>query len=230
MISLTNSLKMYVISLFISFPLSILFSYYLFKRFSGHKILRFIVMLPNIISAFIICLLFKKFVESTLPNVMRDLGFPSFPNLITDNRYMFGTTVFYMIWISFSGALIIYPNAMNGIPDDIIEQSKIDGINNDFQELWYIVLPLIFPTISTFLITGFAAILTTEGPLVAFFMYSAPSSVYNMGYYYLVQVKTGNIINYPQLAAGGLLLTIVVAPLTYLLKYVLEKFGPEAEY
>ena len=37
---------------------------------------------------------------------------------------------------------------------------------------------------------------------------------------------TGKKIEYPELAAGGLILTLVSAPLTYLVKFALDKLDP----
>ena len=38
--------------------------------------------------------------------------------------------------------------------------------------------------------------------------------------------NTDNQMGYPLLAAGGFLMTLLIAPLTNLLKYLLEKYGP----
>jgi len=184
-------------------------------------------MLPAIISSFVFCLVFKIFAGQPLQQIMVDAGFADFPNLLSDPDYMFGATLFYMIWVSFSTSLIVYPNAMNSIDPAVIESSKIDGVRNLWQELRYIVLPLIFPTISTFLITGFATILSNSGPILAFYRYEANPRVYNMGYYMLVQIMTAsNESEYPMIAAGGVLITMIVAPLTMLLKKFLDRVSP----
>ena len=125
-----------------SLNLYILLSYILYKKCFMHRVLRVIVMVPQIISGFIMCLVFKNFVEGAVPEAMKILfGMQDFTNLLTDPDYTFGTTLFYTIWISFSTSLIVYPNAMNAIDSAIIESAKIDGINNMYQELWYITLP-----------------------------------------------------------------------------------------
>ena len=121
--SLINSLKMFSINLVICVPLYIIFSFYIYKKFAMSKIFRAIIMVPAIVSSFVICLLFKKFVELALPSVMSAVGFENFPQLLSDPKYTFGTSLFYMIWISFSTALLVYPNAMNSIDDSIIESS-----------------------------------------------------------------------------------------------------------
>ena len=230
-ISLINSLKMYFINLVICMPLYIFFSYLLFKKFPFHKGIRAIVLIPQVVSTFVITLLFQKFVNGVLPALFGAFGVEDFPVLLTDPKYSFGTTLFYMIWISFSVSLIVYPNAMNEIPGEVMESAEIDGTNGMFQELYYMILPLIFPTLSTFLITGFAGILTATGPILEFYMYSAMPEVYNMGYYFLVKVMKGSeTFDYPVLAAGGLVMTLVMAPLTNLLKFFLDKVGPTVEY
>lgn len=231
-ISLKNSLILYLAGLIIGMTLQIVFSYFLFRKFRGHTVIRFIVMLPAIISEFIVCLVFKKFVEGTLPTMFETIfSIESFPNLISDTRYTFGTVVFYSVWMSFTTSLVMYPNAMNQIPDEVLESGRIDGVHMGLQELFYMVLPQIFPTISTFLITGFSALLTSSGPLVAFFMINAPQQAFTMGYYYYVEVAgSQSQINYPYLAAGGLLMTAIMAPLTFLLKWALEKFGPSQDH
>ena len=224
--SIKNSLLMYVINLVICLPLYILFSYMLYKKCFLHKTIRFIVMVPQVVSSFVICMLFKNFTGGALPDLMKSLGVPNFPNLLKDVKYMFPTSLFYMIWISFAGSLIVYPNAMKEIDQGITESAQIDGVETMWQELRYIILPLIFPTLSTFLITGFAGIFLNCGPLIEFYLYEADTGIYNMGYYFVSKVMTGKTMEYPELAAGGLILTFVSAPLTYLVKFILDKLDP----
>lgn len=229
-ISLTNSLKMYSISLVICMPLYLIFSYLLFKKVRGHKFIRFAIMIPAVVSTFIFCLVFKYFVGEPLQQIMGAFGVKNFPNLLKDLNTQFGTTLFYDIWVSFTMSMIVYSNAMNAIDNEIIESAQLDGVNNMLQEMWYIVLPLIFPTISTFLITGFAGILSAGGSIMLFFTYGADPVVYNMGYYYTVKVaNVPNQLGYPVLAAGGLMMTVLVAPLTLLLRWILDKVSPVSD-
>ena len=229
--SLINSLKMYILNLIISMPLYIFFSYAIFKKFRGKRVAMAIIMLPMIISGFTMCLVFRKFVESALPSIMQEIfHVENFPNLLSDERYLFGTIIFYMIWSSFAMSLMIYPNAMKEIPDELFESAQIDGLNNMFKELWYIILPMIFPTLSTTLVLGYAGILTQTGPIMEFYMFDAPLQAYTMGYYYLSCVKTATTYEaYPLLAAGGLMMTALVAPTTMILRHLFNKYGPSTD-
>ena len=229
-ISFKNSFIMYGVNLVICLPLYILFSYVLFKKCPLNKTMRVVVMLPQIISGTLIGLMFVQVVDIAVPEMWLALKGGTRPmSLLKNPDTSLWTCIFFMIWVSFSTSLIVYPNAMNGIDPQIFEAGHLDGISNMFQELKYIILPLIYPTVSTFLITGFAGLLTMTGPLSLFWMYDAKAEVYNMGYYYFVKVfgKTATMLDYPYLSAGGLLMTLFIAPLTYLLKWILEKFESE---
>lgn len=232
--SFINSIKMYFINLVVCMPLYVFFSYLLFKKCFLNKTVSFLVMIPSIMSGLVIALIFVNFIGSNGPLtfIMEKTGWNGgkWLNLLYDEKYAFGTTLFYMIWLSFATSLIVYPTAMRGINPEVLESAKIDGVSNMFQELCYIILPLIYPTLTTFLITGFAAIFSTSGPLLEFYYTDAPDYVSNMGYYFTKMILVdGTEFSYPKYAAGGIILTIIVAPLTILLKWALEKFGPATE-
>ncbi len=230
-ISFWNSIIKFLIGNLVALPLQLLFSYMLFKKCFANRLIRILVMMPSIISSYIFTLVFRNFAGAPLQSFMQlNMGLKNFPNLMDDSRYVFGTTVFYTIWVSFSTSLIIYPNAMRSIDPAIFESAKIDGMCTIWQELWYIILPLIFPTLTTFLVLGVAAIFTDSGPLIAFYMYESPPEAYNMGYYLTVQVfNNSNPIRFPGVAAGGMILTLIIAPLTLLTRWYLEKINPVQE-
>jgi putative aldouronate transport system permease protein len=231
-----NSLEFYAINLCISMPLYIVFSYLIYKKCFLHGTIRAISMVPQIISGFVVSLLFAHFLGS-------DGGFAklceifhwnngSWFNPLYTKSTAFLTCVFYTIWLSFGTNLIVYPNAMNSISPDIIDSSKIDGVDNMFSDLHYIILPLIFPTIETFLVTGISGIFSATGPLVDFYYTGAPEYVYMVGYYYtipLINPTSNTEMMYPFLSAGGLLMTLVACPLTFGMKWLCDHFGPSTE-
>ena len=55
----------------------------------------------------------------------------------------------------------------------------------------------------------------------------AQHKYYTMGYYlYVNSMSLSNLYNYPYLAAMGLVITLIVAPITLLAHRVLSKFDP----
>ncbi len=228
-ISLINSVRMWATNFAICMPLYVIFSYYVFKKWTGSGVFRALIMLPSIMSSFVVCLLFKKFMEVAVPSMMKELfNIDNFPNLIREVEYQWGTTLFYMIWISFATSIIVYSNAMKEIDSGIFEAAKIDGVNVA-QEIFYIVLPLIMPTITTFVVTGVTGIFSSAGVLVAFYEYSAGSHLYIFGYLIVQRTMTRGEYYYPVLASMGIIMTLVMTPITLGVKALLERLDPTGD-
>ena len=51
----------------------------------------------------------------------------------------------------------------------------------------------------------------------------------NVGYYLFVSVLNAGYDNYTQLSAMGLFFTAIVIPLTFLVRWLMTKFGPSTE-
>ena len=228
LISAKNSVIIFITTLVIGFPLNMLFSFYIYKKKFASSAVRFIILLPSIVSNMVMGLMFVKFTESVVPIILNGFGV-DIPNLFLDERYNLGIIIFYIMWTGFTSSLIMYPNAMSAISSEIIESAELDGVS-ELQELWYIVMPLIYPTITTYMVTGVAAIFSSQGPLFIIYNYEAPSNVYNTGYYLFKKVMAGDgLRDYPNAAAAGLIFTFISAPLTLGVRTIMEKFGPQAE-
>ncbi len=229
--SIRNSLIMYAVSLVICMPLYIFFAYLLFKKCFMNKFISFTVMVPQIMSGMVTSLIFVQALGSSGPTKWLfeawNINGGEWFSLLWEQKTAFATVIGYNIWLSFAMSCIVYPNAMRGINPEILESAQIDGVNNMFQELWYIILPLIYPTLTTFFVTGVAAIFTNAGPLLELYERNAPEYVYTTGYYFTRQILVdGTEFSYPKYAAGGLILTLISTPITLLVKWALEKFGP----
>ena len=59
--AIKNSAIVYVCGILISTPLSVIFSYYLYKKKLMHKTFKTILFLPHILSALVVVLLYKKY-------------------------------------------------------------------------------------------------------------------------------------------------------------------------
>ena len=129
--------------------------------------------------------------------------------------------------------MIIYLGAMSSIDTEILEYCELENMTS-MRLLWSIVIPLIFPTILTFIVVGMASFFTNAGSFHAFFGTSSKGSqpsYETLGYVFFVTIArdTATEADYSYAAAGGLMFTAVIAPLTVYLKYLLEKHGPRTE-
>ena len=214
------SLVYYGASLLVSIPLAMLFSYYIFKKCFGAKLFRIFLFIPSIVPAAAFVLTYKIVLNDVVPVVLHnnDLRF--------DNNQLF-YILFYNLYVSFGTSVLMYANKMFDISPEIIEAAQLDGATG-IKEFWYVVLPLTFSTLSVFLITGVATIFTNQYSL---FLFQSDSEYRALGYYMyvLAGATVGHEQEIPNVAALGMILTAVAIPLTYIVKYCLEKFGPSEE-
>ena len=118
---------------------------------------------------------------------------------------------------------------MSGIAPEVVESAQIDGASR-LREFVSISLPGIFPTLTTFLITGVAAIFTNQYNMYSFYGDSSPSKLLNFGYYFYRTTQSATSrAEYSDISAVGLLLTCIALPPTLLVKWGLEKFGPSED-
>ena len=225
-IAMLNNIEIFFWTLIIGFPLNMLFGYYLYKKKLGHQAVRFIVMTPSLLSGMVVSLLFLKFCETALPEIVYDITHKQIGNILRKEGTAMPMIVFYTLWTGFTTSLIYYPNAMNAIDNSVIESAMLDGANT-LQELIYIIVPLIHPTIVTLIVSNLPAIFTNSGPLFAFFYRDAPTHIWTMGYYVFTQTLYGEgVQGYPYMAALGLVLSLMTFPVVYFGKWFLEATDP----
>lgn len=222
--AIKNSLKLWFTSLVVGVTFALLFSYYICKKKFMYNTLRVLLFLPSMLSSIVMSIIF---------NYILGRGFTSMgmPDLLNNLDTQFNTIVFYNIWIGFGSSILLYSGAMGQVSTEMMEAAEVDGASS-LRVFISIILPSIFPTISTFLITGIAGIFTNQAGLYNFFGAGASTSSYTLGYYLFVEVvgnTSGGMVTYPYAAAAGLILTLVAAPITLLVKWLLEKFGPSED-
>lgn len=226
-----NSLIVYACTLLIGVPLAILFSFYLYKRFPLTNLFKVLLFLPSIISSVIMVLMYKYFVDRGLPAIVERLFHIKMAPPLSASGTRFSYVLFYNLFICYGTSVIMYTSSMTRVPPSLIEYARLEGAGY-FRELFSIVLPLIFPTITTFLVVGVAGIFTNQANVYTFYATDAPLDVQTFGYFLFGQVIAGRttMAEFPYASAAGIIFTFIAVPLTMAVKYLLEKFGPSSEY
>lgn len=225
--SLIHSVELWAWGLFLGMPLAILFSYYIARKKAGAGIFQVILFLPTIISSMVIIFVYSYFVDSALPALFYKLTGNSMNPPLGNLNTQWGMIIFYNVWISFGTNVLIFVGAITGISEEIIESAHLDGVN-PVTELIYIVIPIIFSSISTFIVVGLASLFVNNAGLYSFF--GPGASTQTIGYYLYKDVMEGTASrsDYSYLSAAGLVFSAIIIPITLLVKRMLEKITPEA--
>ena len=226
-----NSILAYVVTTGVSLPLCLLFSYYIYKKFFAHKFFKVFLFIPSIIPSMILSTMFLYFANYSLPDIMGTFfGIEMKGLFASGSEVMLITLLVYGIFTGCGGGVIMYTSAMSSIDSSIIEAAQIDGASS-IQEFFHIVLPLIFPTLSTFVTVGVAGLFTNQ--LGLFSLFGADGAAYvdcwTIGYYLYMNTVNATSARYPELAAYGMMLTVIAVPLVYGMKFLLAKLGPKMD-
>ena len=227
-----NSLILYACNLIIVMGLALVFSYYVAKKFMASGFFRVMLYVPHIVSSVVLALLYR-YVVTDIYGVLtlKMTGQTPVGGLLDNPDTQFITVLIYNIWVGFGTNVMLFTNAMSGINSSVIESAELDGVNI-VQEFFYIYIPMIFPTFITFVVTGMAGLFTNQMNMYTFF--GTRGSYFDVLGFYLYReaqgaAVAGTNISYSMLAAMGLMITCVVAPVTLIVRKLLEKYGPRAD-
>lgn len=233
LIRIKNSFLMFAILLVTSMPLAVLFSYYLYKKAPFSSFFKTILFMPQLLSGVVLGIIFLELTNTVyLGTIGKGANF----NLMDNPNTKFGMVILFNILMGFGVNVLMYTSTMSGINESLIESAQLDGANA-LQELWYIVLPMVYPTLTTLCIVNFSHVFTNQFNL--FTLYGAAANeLSTVGYYLYVQAQSSGLaasevvqgnLNYSALSAMGLIFTAIILPTTLIARRLLEKYGPKAE-
>ena len=234
-----NSLILFVVSTFINLPIVLFLSYIMFKKVPGYKVFRVLFYLPAILGATVMTQIYKSLLMTGGPieQLMDLLNIPvsdmtRFAGLLGSEETGMWMMVIYTLWTGVGVNMIMFTGAMNRVPQEIFESARMDGIGF-FREFFNIILPLIWPTVTTMVVFSMVGIFSNAGLV----MLLAPDNdaTWNIGYYILKYTLGANTtvtkidgFNYP--AAIGLIFTLVNVPLVFGVKAICDRISKNVEY
>ena len=218
-----NSLILWLLTSLFGRVLAILFSYYIYKKWILDKFFKFFLFLPSILPGILLVLVFKFFTNEAIPGYLLELHGKIIDPLLIGSKTLMPTIYFFNIWVSFGGQILIYTGAMDQVEPEIIEAGQVDGVK-PWQELFFIVIPMILPTVATFMVASVATLFTNQGSLYSFFGDDVGFENFTIGYYLFELVnKVGNGKSmYTYASALGIVCTLIAFPLTLGVRRLLE--------
>lgn len=224
-----NSLLYLVLSVFVVMPVSLLFSYYVFKKFRFSAFFKVIMFLPSIVCSTAMVIFYKYYINGALRELFG--GSVIGPTFHPQQQ---GVLIVFYLLMSFSGNILLYINAMCQTPEAVIEAAKIDGAREG-QIFLHAVVPQIWGTIVSMLVISLAWVATNQAYLFTFYGFGANREYQTIGYYLFNMVQDGRFTGaaleqmYRKASALGLMLTLVVAPVTILVRNLMLKYGPRED-
>lgn len=234
-----NSFIMFFVNTFVSLPMVLFLSYILFKRVRGYKVFRVLFYLPSILGGTVMTQIYRSLLMTDGPveKLLEALNITlsdttSYAGLLGSPETGMFMMIIYTLWTGVGVNMIMFTGAMNRVPQDIFESARIDGIGF-FREFFNIILPLIWPTVTTMVVFSMVGIFSNAGLV----MLLAPDNdaTWNIGYYILKYTLGANTtvtridgFSYP--AAIGLIFTLVNVPLVFGVKALCDRISKNVTY
>ncbi|MGI6714445.1 MAG: carbohydrate ABC transporter permease [Bacilli bacterium] len=226
---LLNSLLIGIVTVFVSLPLSLIFSYFLHKKMPLSNVFRAIFFLPNIIPVVALTFAYKTTFDGDvgyLYNLVRALGFPD--GFFGIAPYSAVMIIGYLIWAGLGYNIILFSGAIARIPQELFEAAKLDHAGY-FKEFVHVVIPCIWPTIVTLIVVGMTNVLTLYlQPLLLTSDQTAAAYTISMSIF--LDAASGMPSDYGRASAFGLLMSLIWAPIILLVRRLLSKKYEGVDY
>ena len=230
-----NSFRALYLNILIILPLAFFAAYVFYKKIPGEKMFRVLFFLPSMISIVVLTLAYQYMFDvdfGPLSMLIKEVFHwaPDWFSTAQNATTIWPLIYIYCVWAGLGYNVILISGAMLRIPTEITESARLDGVGF-WRECFSIVLPLVMPTISTFVILGTLGIF---GFMIQPMLLAGQGGGYEgktltIALHIFNLVQTGNQGNEINAATYGLILTIIGAPLVYLVKFIMDKITPNVE-
>jgi ABC-type sugar transport system permease subunit len=229
--AIKNTLITWVFTTLFMFPLSILWSFFIYKKILLGSFYRVMFYIPSIISGVALAVFFKYLIVTDGPigYLYKLLTSEDYvPSFLTEKEYAMKTILIYIFWTGFGGNLILLNGAMGRISKEMMESAFLDGIGM-WRELFNFILPLSWPTLSTLIIFSFTGLFTSSGPILL--LTEGQGETYTISYWIFELVYSKGSSGLPFMAAAiGILFTAIGFPIVLVIRHFINKIYEDVEF
>ena len=235
-----NSLINLGVAQLITLPLVVILSYLMYKKCYGSTFFRVLFYLPSLISAVVMASLFASLVTPAgssdpgpILTIFQNFGVELSDSLMKhgllgNKETAFFTIMVYCVWTGVGVNLVLLSGALARAPQDLFEAARIDGAGM-FAEFRYVVVPILWPTITTLFIFNLAGCFTMYMPVML--LTNGNNETMTVGYFIIANTinRSGaGTLGYP--AAVGLVFTAITMPVILLVRWGFNKISEAIEF
>lgn len=163
-LAFVNTFKTFGVQMLL-FPVGLFVSYFIYKKIFGYKAFRVIFYLPTLISGVVVSYFYRQLMQyGFVPDFLQNLYHLDYTldNPLADSDFANKMVLLHFIWLNFPGSLIIWGGTFSRIPESVLESARLDGVNW-VQEMFLIILPLVWPTFVLMVTLQLAGVFGSSG-------------------------------------------------------------------
>lgn len=217
-----------ILNCFITLPISLFFSYFIFKKIYAAGIFKAIFYLPCVLPIVALTLIYTL----SFTNAGDAQGFMSilFNSIGVDtSTWFFGDSAKWIVWVfcfwtGIGYDVMLLTAGMSRIPRELLESAKMDGIS-PMKEFIFVIIPLTWPTITTLFIFAMMGFFGTF--LQPMLLTKGQYGTMTIGLKIFYEADT---TSKSHAAALGLLCTIIGSPIILGVRSLLNHFFKEVNF
>ena len=203
---------------------SIVFAYFFYKKIRGANVFRFVFFFPSIISMVIYMMVYKYMFQTKAVNPLLEMVGINPPIWLGAESKMYIPLIMaYCLWVGTGYNILIVGGAMGNLPEDVMEYSRLEGVGYA-RELFQIVIPMIWPTITVGILGSVTVMFTLFMQLDLILSESTYTQVTSIAFMINKKVKLGGYFLY-EAATYGICFTLIAIPIVVGVRKGLEKVG-----
>lgn len=226
--ALKNTLSFFSLGYFVTQTFNVILAYFFYKKIAGYRFFRAVLYFPNVLIGSFLTTVYIEILSPLGPLMpfLKQIGaIDKIPQLLKTTGTAMQASLGYSAWVCVGSVLLWCSGAMARIPKELLEAAELDGIT-PFQELIYIVIPLISGTLSTLYIVGISGILGAGGSTL--YLTNGKYGTMTLSFWLFQQVRDGGSVGTS--AAMGILMTAFTTPLVFFVKWLANKLIPEVSF
>ena len=207
--------------------ISLILSYFFYKKIRGRQFFRIVFFLPSIISIVIYTMAYKfMFQQDVGPinQLIKALG-GNPPMWFIEEKLSIMLMMVYCLWVGTGYNILIFGGAMANINSEVIEYAKLDGVGM-VRELFQVILPMIWPTLSVAFLGSVTTVFTIFIQVQLLTMGSSTFSVNTIA----LLINSNVDSNAEWAATIGICFTIVATPVILIVRKVIDIVGKKFGY
>ena len=222
---LINSAIFWFFTTIVTFPTSLAISYYLYRNYRFSKYIKTVLFLPSVISGTVTAIVIYQLFDRAYPYIVNALFGKQVMGLLANPDTQLVALIGYQTFYALAGNFIFLSSAMSGIDPSISEAARVDGATA-VQEFFRVTLPMIWPTLSIFMVTSIIGIFTGDFGMYTFYKVAGVTGINTMGFYFTRGLTEYGEMRWPYFSALGLVLTVLSCLVVFPVRAYLNKKSP----
>ncbi len=202
---------------------SVTMAYFFYKKMPGRGVFRIIFFIPSIVSIVVYTMVFQYMFDPSVGEnggpahmiIMKLFNLKEAP-LWFERDYGIYMIMTYCLWVGTGYNILILGGAIANLSEEVMESARLDGAKMR-HELFLLVIPMIWPTISVAILGSVTTMFTLFLQVKLLTDGKAPTIAW------IINGAIQNPFTQPRAAAIGLVCTVVATPIILVVKRLLDK-------